>query len=58
MNKKIAQTINLVSDQMMHAQINYLLFMTYNTMFNADPTLEVWGVFLDISKAFDKVYIA
>ena len=26
------------------------------TAFDADPTLEVCGVFLDMSKAFDKVY--
>ena len=26
------------------------------TVFDCNPSLEVWGLFLDISKAFDKVW--
>ena len=37
---------------------NQLLSIVHDkcSSFNADPTLEVWGVFLDMSKAFDKVW--
>ena len=31
------------------------LFLAY-TAFDADSTLEVWGVFLDLSKAFDRIW--
>ena len=41
MNTNCSQNINLLSEQMIHVQINYcLLLMTY-TSFDADPTLEV-----------------
>ena len=38
--------------------INQLIGITHNIYhsFDANPTLEVRGVFLDISKAFDKVW--
>ena len=38
--------------------INQLISITHNIYraFNANPSLEVRGVFLDLSKAFDKVW--
>ena len=44
---------------MIHDSCTYQLLPIVHdiyTAFNADPTLEVWGVFLDMSKAFDKVW--
>ena len=36
--------------------INQLLFITHEIYKSFDNSLEVWGIFLDISKAFDKVW--
>ena len=37
------------------SSINQLLFITHKIYKSFENGLEVWGIFLDISKAFDKV---
>ena len=55
MNTNRSQNINPVSDQMIHAQISYcLLFLTYIRLSMLVLLLK-FEVFLDMSKAFDKV---
>ena len=45
---------NLVFFQLIHVLLNY--FHEIQTVFDENPTVDIRGVFLDISKAFDKVW--
>ena len=58
-NTDCSQNINLVLVRTNDSCTNQLLSIVHdiNMAFNADPTLEVQGVFLDTSKAFDKVWL-
>ena len=48
----LSLTINLGSNQETHGSINYYVSLSISL----DDGLETRGVFLDISKAFDKVW--
>ena len=58
-NTDCSQNINLVLVRTNDSCTNQLLSIVHDIYmaFNADPTLEVQGVFLDTSKAFDKVWL-
>ena len=45
---------NLVFFQLIHVLLNY--FHEIQTVFDENPTVDIRKVFLDISKAFDKVW--
>ena len=48
MNTNCSQNINLAPDQMIHEQINQSIVHDLYTAFNADPTLQIRCVFLDM----------
>ena len=58
MNKNNLFNINQSGFRPNDSCIHQLISITHNifTAFDADPSLEVRGIFLDLSKAFDRVW--